>query len=47
MSGIEVCGDAPGGVGVEVLERTGVAARMIGRFDGHRVDQVFLDLTGP
>ena len=40
-------GDAPGGVNVEVLERTGVAARMIGRFGGHRVDQVLLDLTGP
>ena len=46
-SGIQVCGDAPGGVGVEVLDRAGVAAGMIGRFGGHRIDQVLLDLPGP
>ena len=36
-----------GGVSVEVLHRAGVAAGMVGRLGGHRVDQVLLDLTGP
>jgi len=42
-----VRGDALRGVGVEVFQRTGVAAGMIGRLGGHRVDQVLLDLTEP
>ena len=36
-----------GGLDVEVLDRAGVAAGMIGRLGGHRIDQVLLDLAGP
>ena len=46
-SGIQMRGDALGGLDVEVLDGTGVAAGMIGRLGGHRVDQVLLDLAGP
>ncbi|CEZ69320.1 Uncharacterised protein [Mycobacterium tuberculosis] len=45
--GVQVRGDALGRVGVEVFERTGVAAGMIRGLGGHRVDQVLLELTGP
>ena len=45
--GVEVGGDAVGGVGVEVLHRAGVAAGMVGGLGRHRVDQVLLDLPRP
>ena len=43
---VKVRGDAPGGIDVEVLERAGVAAGMVGGLGGHRIDEVLLDLTG-
>ena len=45
--GIQVRGDALGGLAVEVLHRAGVPAGMVGGLGGHRVDQVLLDLARP
>ncbi len=46
-AGVEVRGDAVGGLAVEVLHRAGVAAGMVGGLGGDRVDQVLLDLARP
>ena len=44
---VQMGGDALGGLAVEVLHRACVAAGMVGRLGGHRIDQVFLDLAIP
>ena len=43
--GIQVRSDPIGGLGVEVLHRAVVTARVVGIPGRDRVDQVFLDLT--
>ena len=43
-AGVEVRGQPLGGLGVEVGDRAGVAARVVGGLGGHRVDELLLDL---
>ncbi len=45
-AGLQMGGDALGGLAVEVLHRAGVAAGMVGGLGGDRVDQMLLDLAG-
>src|SRR5579875_1852225 len=42
-----MCRDPGGGLGVEILQRTGVTAGMICGLRGHGIDQVLLDLARP
>src|SRR6478609_10323083 len=40
-----MCGNTIGRLTVEVLDRAGIAAGMVGGLGGHRVDQMLLDLA--
>src|SRR5262249_28263547 len=44
---LQVRGDPVGGFAVEVLDRAGVAAGMVGGLGRDRVDEMLLDLTRP